>query len=55
MNNLRKINSVWLKKPILFNGRLENAGVILPNGEAQFVNFENQSQNYGIFIGEIKI
>jgi apolipoprotein N-acyltransferase len=45
-NNLRKIEAVWLKKPVVFNGREENAGIILPNGKTQF--------NYDIFIGEIK-
>lgn len=54
-NNLRRIEAVWLKKPILFNGRMENAGIILPNGETQSINFETALKDYGIFMGEIKI
>ena len=31
-NNLRKIEAVWLNKPILINGIMDYAGVILPDG-----------------------
>ena len=56
-NNLRKIEAVWLKTPIIINGGNEKAGVITPDGKIQSVNFENKynNKNYGIFIGEIKI
>ena len=53
-NNLRKIEAVWLKIPILINGREEMAGVITPDGEIKSVNFESQNKNFGIFIGIIK-
>lgn len=52
--NLRNIESIWLKTPIIFNGIKEKAGIIFPDGKSQFINFENQFKNYGIFIGEIK-
>ena len=52
--NLRKIESVWLKTPIAFNGKIEKAGIITPNGKIQSVNFETDSKNYNIFIGEIR-
>ncbi len=55
-NNLRKIEAVWLKMPILINGRYEMAGIITPDGKMNLVEFENllEGKNYGIFIGEIK-
>ncbi|MCL5004837.1 MAG: hypothetical protein M1170_02765 [Patescibacteria group bacterium] len=52
--NLRKIESVWLKTPIIFNGKMEKAGVITPDGEIQSINFEADNKNYNIFIGKIK-
>ncbi len=54
-NNLRKIESVWLEIPIISSGVKDFAGIITPDGKTQFINFENQSKNYGIFIGEIRI
>jgi apolipoprotein N-acyltransferase len=54
-DNLRKIESVWLKTPIVFNGLKENAGIILPDGKTQFINFEDAGdKNYGIFLGEVR-
>jgi len=56
-NNLRKIESVWLKTPIILSGVKDYAGIITPDGKIQSVNFENKNnaKNYEIFIGEIKI
>ena len=56
-NNLRRIEAVWLKTPIVINGGNEKAGVITPDGKIQSVDFENKNKNknYGNFIGEIKI
>ena len=53
-NNLRKIQSVWLKTPIVSSGVKDFAGIIAPNGKADLINFENQNKNYGLFIGEIR-
>lgn len=53
-NNLRKIEAVWLKMPILINGRQEMAGLITPDGQMDLVNFESLDKDFGIFIGEIK-
>lgn len=54
-DNLRRIEAVWLKIPILINGRYEMAGVIRPDGKIDSVKFENSDgKNYGLFIGEIK-
>ena len=53
-NNLRKIQSVWLKTPIVSSGVKDFAGVIEPTGVSRLINFENQNKNYGLFIGEIK-
>jgi phosphoribosylaminoimidazole-succinocarboxamide synthase len=53
-DNLRKIEAVWLKIPILINGRYEKAGIITPDGKIEVVNFESAAKNYGLFTGEIK-
>jgi len=53
-DNLRKIEAVWLKIPILINGRYEGAGVITPAGKINVIDFESPSKNYGLFTGEIK-
>ena len=53
-DNLKKIESVWLKIPIISSGVKDYAGVILPNGKTYLVNYESDSQNYNVFIGKIK-
>lgn len=53
-NNLRKIESVWLKMPIISGGVKDFAGVITPDGKIDIVDYENGDKNYGIFFGEIK-
>jgi len=53
-DNLRKIEAVWLRIPILINGRYEKAGIITPAGKINVIDFESPSKNYGLFTGEIK-
>lgn len=53
-NNLKKIQSVWLKTPIVSSGVNDYAGVIKPTGDSRLINFEDQNKNYGLFIGEVK-
>ena len=53
-NNLRRIQSVWLKKPIILSGVKDFAGVIEPTGINHLIKFEEKNKNYGLFIGEIK-
>jgi len=55
LNNLRKIESVWLKLPVLFNGRNEMAGIVTPSGKTELVELKEENKNYNTFIGEIKI
>ena len=53
-DNLKKIESVWLKIPIVSSGVNDYAGVILPDGKTRLVDYENGNKNYGIFWGEIR-
>jgi len=53
-DNLKKIESVWLKIPIISSGVNDYAGVILPDSETRLVDYENGEKNYGIFRGEIR-
>jgi apolipoprotein N-acyltransferase len=53
-DNLRKIEAVWLRIPILINGRYEKAGIITPAGKINVIDFESPLKNYGLFTGEIK-
>ncbi len=53
-NNLRKIESVWLKAPIVSSGVKDYAGIIEPTGISRLINFENQNKNYGLFLGEVR-
>ncbi|MEK7599385.1 MAG: nitrilase-related carbon-nitrogen hydrolase [Patescibacteria group bacterium] len=52
--NLRKIESVWLKTPVVFAGIKDFAGFIAPDGATSLIDFENESKNYGLFIGEMR-
>jgi hypothetical protein len=54
-NNIRRIEAVWLKIPIVVSAREEPAKIFLPTGNLELVNFENHNKNYGIFIGEVKL
>mgnify|MGYP001605177030 FL=1 len=51
--NFRKIEAVWLKTPIIFNGRKDYAGIIMPDGKTYLTNFESQDKNYGILVAEL--
>jgi len=53
-DNLKKIESVWLKIPIISSGVKDFAGIITPDGKTRLVNYENASKNYSVFTGEIK-
>jgi len=54
-NNLRRIESVWLKTPITVNGRREPPGLITPDGKTISSDFETKNKNYNIFIVNIGI
>lgn len=53
-DNLRKIEAIWLKTPIISSGVRDFAGIIRPDGKADLINFESKNKNYGLFIGEIR-
>ncbi|MGD0328359.1 MAG: nitrilase-related carbon-nitrogen hydrolase [Minisyncoccia bacterium] len=52
--NLKKIEAVWLKLPIISSGVDDVAGIILPNGQAQLVNYQTRNKNYNIFLGTVR-
>ena len=52
-NNLRKIESIWLKTPIVSSGVIDSAGIFTPGGKINSDYFES-SDNYVLFIGEIR-
>ena len=54
-NNLRQIEAVWLKIPIISSGVKESAGIIKPDGTIDLVDYEERNKNYRVFTGEIKI
>lgn len=53
-NNLRKIEAIWLKMPIISSGVRDFAGIIRPDGKADLIDFEDKNQDYGLFRGEIR-
>ena len=53
-NNLRKIEAVWLDLPIISSGVKDFAGIILPNGQNNSIDYENNIKNYSIYFGEVK-
>ncbi|PIR90229.1 hypothetical protein COX75_00470 [bacterium (Candidatus Gribaldobacteria) CG_4_10_14_0_2_um_filter_33_15] len=53
-NNLRKINAVWLKMPIVISGWDDIAGIIRTDGQIEKVETVNE-KDYKIFFGEIKL
>ncbi|MBI5306052.1 hypothetical protein HZB04_00440 [Candidatus Wolfebacteria bacterium] len=53
-NNLRKIESVWLKIPIIVSGVKDSAGIITPDGDSNLAPYEDKNKNFNLFIGEIK-
>lgn len=54
-NNLRRIESVWLRSPITVNGRREPSGLITPDGKIISSDFETKDKNYNIFIVDVRI
>ena len=53
-NNLRKIEAIWLKTPIISSGVRDFAGIILPDGQTRLVDYQTSDKNYGVFFGEIR-
>ena len=53
-DNLKKIEAVWLKKPILSTGRKENAVIITPDGKEAGILFDAFSSQNGVFIAEVR-
>jgi len=53
-DRIRIIESVWLKIPIVFNGRSEAAGVITPDRKINSVYYETKTKNYGIIFQTIR-
>jgi len=54
MNNLRKIEAVWLEMPIISSGVYSSAGITLPNGQTHSVNYQKGDKNYNIFFGNLR-
>lgn len=52
--NLKKIEAVWLKLPIISSGVDDNAGITMPDGQAQLINYQTGDKNYNIFFGTIR-
>ncbi len=53
-NNLRKIESIWLGLPIIVSGVKDQAGIILPNGQSDLIDYKNNLKNYSIYFGKVK-
>lgn len=53
-NNLRRLEAIWLKTPIIISGVKDFSGVILPDAKTNFAGYESTAKNYAIFTGEIK-
>ena len=53
-NNLRKIEAVWLKTPIIASGVRDYAGIIAPDGKTDLIDYNDQNKNFAVFFGEIK-
>lgn len=54
-NNLRRIESVWLKTPITINGRKEPPALITPDGKIINSDFQRKDKNYNIFVVDVRI
>ncbi|QQG45653.1 MAG: hypothetical protein HYW89_01910 [Candidatus Sungiibacteriota bacterium] len=50
-NNLRRIEAVWLRVPIIVSGRRDIAGIFTPDGSIESIGFANQ---FNVLIGEVK-
>jgi len=53
-DNLRKIEAIWLKTPIISAGVKDSAGIILPDGQVRLVDYQTSDKNYEVFFGEIR-
>lgn len=54
-NNLKRIESVWLKMPIISSGVNDLAGIVSPDGkENLIINYETENKNFNISFGEIR-
>jgi apolipoprotein N-acyltransferase len=53
-NNLRRIEAVWLKTPILVNGRREPPAIILPDGEVTYPDSGTETGDYQILAVKLK-
>jgi hypothetical protein len=53
-DNLRRIESVWLRTPILVNGRKEPPSLVLPDGEIRGPNSGMEIGDYQILPVELK-
>lgn len=53
-NNLRRIESVWLKTPLMVNGRKEPPALITPEGKIIGSDFKTTDKNYNIFIVSVR-
>lgn len=52
--SLRRIYAVWLQRPIIISGRLDYAGIILPDGNLETLDFDNQ-EGYTFYKGRLKL
>ena len=54
-NNLRRIEAVWLKMPLMVNGRKEPGALITPDGKSiKADNFKTEDKHYNVFVVGIK-
>lgn len=53
-DRIRIIESVWLKTPVIFNGRSEMAGIVTPGGNIEKQPYETNNKNFGIKFTDLK-
>ncbi len=53
-NNLRRVEAIWLKTPMITSGVKDFSGIILPDGKIILADYENPDKNFGILVGEIR-
>lgn len=51
--NLRRIEAVWLRLPIIFCGRRDDAGMVLPDGTADLVEFSD-TETFHVYSGTVR-
>ncbi len=47
-DNLKRVESVWSKTPIISSGVKDYAGIIMPDGKADLINYEDGSKNFNV-------